>query len=275
MEEIKKELQITGKGTIFAPTIALRDITIMPDMIIHFDLSRVKSILAVEQAMMSDQKIFLVAQRQSETEDPGVGDVYEVGNLATIRKISKLSDKLIRVLVEGGQRARLLDFAEEKEDYLLAEIEIIPEDTGLTDENTIEAMRRELLTLCAEYGKVNPKASKTLGELAKSNHSLGKLLDETAMSIPMDYRKRQEVLEASGLEERFQTLATILTNELEVLKLRMQLGNQIRGRIEKNQKEYILREQLSYIRQELGDDTSFSDGEQFEQALKKLKAGKK
>lgn len=274
MEETKNELQITKENTVFVPTIALRDIAVMPDVIIHFDLSRVKSILAVEQAMMNNQKIFLVAQRQPETTDPGAEDVYGVGNLATIRKISKLSDKLIRVLVEGGQRARLLDFVEENEDYLLAEIEVIPEESELLDENLAEAMKRELRALCAEYGKVNPKASKTLGELVQSNHSLGKLLDEAAMNVPMDYRKRQEVLETTELEERFQVLTTILTNELEVLKLRMQLGTQIRGRIEKNQKEYILREQLSYIRQELGDDTSFSDAEQFEQALKKLRAGK-
>lgn len=274
MEEIKNEVQITKENTVFVPTIALRDIAVMPDVIIHFDLSRVKSILAVEQAMMNNQKIFLVAQKQSETTDPGTEDVYSIGNLATIRKISKLSDKLIRVLVEGGQRARLLDFAEENQDYLLAEIEVMPEDAELPDENLTEAMKRELQTLCAEYGKVNPKASKTLGELVKSNHSLGKMLDDAAMNIPMDYRKRQEVLEAVELEERFRVLSTILTNELEVLKLRMQLGSQIRGRIEKNQKEYILREQLSYIRQELGDDTSFSDAEQFEQALKKLRAGK-
>ncbi len=273
MEETK-EFQETQEKALKVPAIALRDITVMPDMIINFDLSRAKSIFAVEQAMMDDQKIFLIAQKEPEVNEPGREDLYSVGTLAFIRKISKVSDKLIRVLVEGTARAGLIRFAEDTADYLLAEVEEIPEPVKLPEENLEEAMKREIQALCSEYGKVNAKASKTLGELVRGDMPLGKLLDEIIMNIPVDYKKRQEVLNAVPIEERFRITTTILGNELEILKLRVQLGAQIKGRIEKNQKEYILREQLNYIRQELGDDKSFSDADQFEKDLKKLKAGK-
>ena len=273
MEETK-EFQETQEKALKVPAIALRDITVMPDMIINFDLSRAKSIFAVEQAMMDDQKIFLIAQKEPEVNEPGREDLYSVGTLAFIRKISKVSDKLIRVLVEGTARAGLIRFEEDTADYLLAEVEEIPEPVKLPEENLEEAMKREIQALCSEYGKVNAKASKTLGELVRGDMPLGKLLDEIIMNIPVDYKKRQEVLNAVPIEERFRITTTILGNELEILKLRVQLGAQIKGRIEKNQKEYILREQLNYIRQELGDDKSFSDADQFEKDLKKLKAGK-
>lgn len=269
-----KEFHKSQEKIIRIPAIALRDITVMPDMIINFDLSRAKSIFAVEQAMMDDQKIFLIAQKEPEVNEPGREDLYSVGTLAFIRKISKVSDKLIRVLVEGTARAGLIRFAEDTADYLLAEVEEIPEPVKLPEENLEEAMKREIQALCSEYGKVNAKASKTLGELVRGDMPLGKLLDEIIMNIPVDYKKRQEVLNAVPIEERFRITTTILGNELEILKLRVQLGAQIKGRIEKNQKEYILREQLNYIRQELGDDKSFSDADQFEKDLKKLKAGK-
>ena len=276
--EKTKDLGKIENIQINIPTIALRDITVMPDMIIHFDLSRFKSIQAVEQAMISDQKIFLVAQKSPETNEPGMDDIYSIGTIATIRKVSKLSDALIRVLVEGGKRARLLGFAEHITDYLYAQVEVIEtENEAYVFDNELlrhEAMKRELQTLCVEYGKVNPKASKTLGGILKAIQPLGKMMDEIAMNIPMDYRKRQEVLEAWEIETRFHVLTGIICNELEILKLRMQLGSQIKGRIEKNQKEYFLREQLHYIRQELGEEGAFSDADQFEKDLKKLKAGK-
>ena len=258
------------------PAIALRDIAVLPDMIIHFDLSRSKSIQAVEQAMMDDQKIFLVAQKNPEVNDPGMDDLYTVGTIATIRKVSKLSDTLIRVLVEGSTRATLQEFDENVSEYLCAKVTpYVQESVPVEAESALwEAMKQELKALCREYGKLNAKASKTLAEVLKSTRPLDKMMDEIAMSIPMDYRKRQQILEACDVEIRFQTLTSILGNELEVLKLRMQLGAQIKGRIEKNQKEYILREQLQYIRQELGEEGSFSDADQFEKELKKLKAGK-
>ncbi len=258
---------------LFLPAIALRDIAVMPAMIIHFDLSRDKSKQAVEQAMINGQKIFLVAQKNPDVNEPEVKDLYTVGTIATIRKISKLSDSIVRVLVEGNFRAVLHGFSEEAEDYLCAKITIIDEDKE-EDLLRIEAMRLELQALCAEYGKINVKASKTLASLFKGTGPVGKLMDAIAMNIPMDYRKRQDVLEACGLDERFEVLAKIIADELEVLKIRLQLGTKIKGKIEKNQKEYILREQLHYIREELGEESSFSDVEQYESDLKKLKADK-
>ncbi len=269
-------MEETRKTILQMPAIALRDIAVLPDMIIHFDLSRNKSIQAVEQAMMGDQRIFLVAQRSPETNEPGMNEVYDMGTIAIIRKVSKLSDTLIRVLVEGSMRAKLEELDESVSEYLCATVTpMVQERIPVEEEPALwQAMKRELQALCMEYGKLNAKASKTLAGVMKGSRPLDKMIDDIAMSIPMDYRKRQKILEACDIEGRFDALTAILGNELEVLKLRMQLGAQIKGRIEKNQKEYLLREQLHYIREELGEENSFSDADQFEKELKKLKADK-
>lgn len=269
-------MEETRKTILQMPAIALRDIAVLPDMIIHFDLSRNKSIQAVEQAMMGDQRIFLVAQRSPETNEPGMNEVYDMGTIAIIRKVSKLSDTLIRVLVEGSIRAKLEELDESVSEYLCATVTpMVQERIPVEEEPALwQAMKRELQALCMEYGKLNAKASKTLAGVMKGNRPLDKMIDDIAMSIPMDYRKRQKILDACDIEGRFDALTAILGNELEVLKLRMQLGAQIKGRIEKNQKEYLLREQLHYIREELGEENSFSDADQFEKELKKLKADK-
>ena len=270
MEETKEMVVAEG---LWMPAIALRDIAVMPDMIIHFDLSRFKSIQAVEQAMVSDQRIFLVAQKNPETNEPGKEDLYTMGTIAQIRKVSKLPGGLIRVLVEGQTRASLQCFSGDVTDYLHALVLPVAAKTEV-DELPSDAMKRELQALCTEYGKLNPKASKALGAILKTMQPLGKMMDEIAMNLPMDYHKRQEILQAVEIEERFKILAEILGNELEILKIRVQLGTEIKGKIEKNQKEYILRDQLAFIRKELGEDGSLSDAEQFEADLKKLKASK-
>ena len=266
MENNERKLQV--------PAVALRNLTVLPGVIIHFDINRPKSVAAVEQAMANGQKLFLVAQKDPDTTDPAQADVYETGILAVVRKVSKVSEGLFRVLVEGEARARLQCFIEDQEEYLLAEVLPCEEAEPALEEQELEAMLREIRELCREYGQVNSKASKVLQELVNRERPFGKLLDEVAMSIPMDYRKRQEILDAQELKTRFEALSVILANEIQVLTIRAKLGAEIKGKIEKNQKEYILREQLSYIRQELGEDNPLTDAEQYEQSLKKLKASR-
>lgn len=255
------------------PAVALRGMTILPDMIIHFDLSRKKSIQAVDQAMQADQMLLVVTQQDPETEDPEYKDMYEVGTVAVIRQLTKLPGDIIRVLAEGKMRARLLSFSEEVTDYLLAEIETVPGGERLP-ESEEEAGLRELRSIFERYSQCYPKVGKNLGPRVQEAASLESLIDEITNNIPLQYANKQKILGELDLRERFALLCQILLNEVEVARVRMELSEKIRSRVEKNQKEYLLREQLHFIREELGEENTLSDAEQFQEDLKKLKASK-
>ena len=255
------------------PAVALRGMTILPDMIIHFDLSRKKSILAVEQAMAADQMVLVVAQKDPNTEEPEWGDVYEAGTIASIRQLTKLPNDIIRVLVEGKKRARLLSFAPEETEYLLAEIEEIPPAESLPD-NEAEAALREVRSIFERYSQCYPKVGKNLMPRVQEIGNLEFLIDEITNNIPLQYANKQKILEETDLRERFSLLCQILLNEVEVARVRAELTEKIRSRVEKNQKEYLLREQLHFIREELGEENTLSDAEQFLEDLKKCRASK-
>ena len=266
------------------PAVALRGMTVLPGLVIHFDLSRAKSILAVEQAMMSDQRIFLVAQKEIEDDNPDYEEVYHMGCLAQIKQVTRLPENVVRVLVEGIDRARLIGFSGKEERYLIGEIEILKAPLHLNEEGHIqfregaeveeEAMIRNLRELFMEFCSFFPRIGKTMLKLFEGTFSLGILMDELIESMPVTFDKKQEVLEAVDLDTRYQVLARILYEEIEVAKIRTELTEQVKARMEKNQKEYMLREQMNYIREELGEDNVMSDAEQFQQELNKLKAGK-
>ena len=266
------------------PAVALRGMTVLPGLVIHFDLSRAKSILAVEQAMMSDQRIFLVAQKEIEDDNPDYEEVYHMGCLAQIKQVTRLPENVVRVLVEGIDRARLIGFSGKEERYLIGEIEIVKAPLHLNEEGHIqfregaeveeEAMIRNLRELFMEFCSFFPRIGKTMLKHFEGTFSLGILMDELIESMPVTFDKKQEVLEAVDLDTRYQVLARILYEEIEVAKIRTELTEQVKARMEKNQKEYMLREQMNYIREELGEDNVMSDAEQFQQELNKLKAGK-
>ncbi len=266
------------------PAVALRGMTVLPGLVIHFDLSRAKSILAVEQAMMSDQRIFLVAQKEIEDDHPEYEEVYHMGCLAQIKQVTRLPENVVRVLVEGIDRARLIGFSGKEERYLIGEIEIVKAPLHLNEEGHIqfregaeveeEAMIRNLRELFMEFCSFFPRIGKTMLKHFEGTFSLGILMDELIESMPVTFDKKQEVLEAVDLDTRYQVLARILYEEIEVAKIRTELTEQVKARMEKNQKEYMLREQMNYIREELGEDNVMSDAEQFQQELNKLKAGK-
>lgn len=256
------------------PAVALRGLTIMPDMIIHFDLSRKKSILAVEHAMLRDQYLFVVTQLDTEEEDPDTQALYQVGTITQVKQVSKLPNGIVRVLVSGESRGRLLSFAEEEKDYLLAQVEAVPKREQELEENVEEAMVREIKELFQQYLQYNPKLGRALlGRLQNINH-LEDLIDQVTMSMPLGYASKQKILEAETLQERYDFLSKILYNEIEIAKVKGELTEKVKNRVDKNQKEYLLREQMAFIRQELGEDESFSDADQFSAAVEKLKAGK-
>lgn len=262
------------KTTIKIPAVALRGLTILPDTIIHFDLSRKKSIQAVEQAMMDNQKIFLITQKDSDIDDPDYDRLYHTGTIAIIKQVTKLPNNIVRVLVDGEKRAALHNIDNEIQEYLLADVEIIETDTTDYRENEEEAMIREMEELFTQYKQYHPKTGKSLIQQFEHARKLGKLLDSIAINTPVSYTVKQKVLEAIDEKERYAYLSNVLYNEIEIAKIKSDLAEQIKAKVEKNQKEYILREQLGYIREELGENNSYSDADQFESELKKLKAGK-
>ena len=256
------------------PMVALRGMTIMPEMVVHFDVSREKSIAAIQEAMAGDQKIFLVAQRSIETDDPTQEDVYEVGTVGTIKQIMKLPKHIVRVLVSGETRG-ILKQLQQDTPYLRAEVEVIDEsDLVIQDDLNGEAMARSLKDTFLDYAARNGKMSKEAVAEILEIKNLKKLVDEIAANTPFYYVDQQEILGKVDFWERYETLAFKLVNEVQIMDIKDELQQKVKERVDKHQKEYILREQLKLIREELGDDSTLSDAEEFEKAAKNLKAPK-
>lgn len=260
------------------PAVALRGMSILPGAIIHFDLNRPKSISAVEQAMISGGQIFLVTQRNQEDNDPAYEQMYHVGIIAQVKQITKLPNRIIRVLVEGISRGMFLETEEEHDRFLEAKVmEVRTEDEkdiSESEENRAEtaARLRQLKEYFAAYAAFYPKLGQNALKRYADIQDLGSLIDQIAMNMPVDYTVRQQVLEAVPVSERYEVICEILLNEIEIAKIKTELSQKIKGRVEKNQKEYLLREQLHYIKEELGEEGSFSDADQFEEELEKLQA---
>lgn len=256
------------------PAVALRGLTILPDMIIHFDLSRSKSIQAVEKAMLDDQRLFLVTQCDAEDKEPDFERVYHVGTVAVIKQVIKMPNNIIRVLVDGTDRAVLQGFSEEETDYLLADIKVVSVRKGKKEEvfsALEEAMARQIKELYTEFCFYHKKTGATLQQQIQEITDCRRLFSQVAINLPVDFQKKQRMLEAFSIEEQYQVLSNILQNEIEIAKVKSDLAEKIKSRVEKNQKEYVLREQMNYIREELGEEGTPSEAEQFEEALKSLK----
>lgn len=254
------------------PAIALRGLTIFPNMIIHFDVSRQKSIIAVEQAMMQDQKLFLVTQKDMSVEEPLQDEVYTIGTIAVVKQVSKLPGGLVRVLVEGLSRGRLevlenVSAEKEEDQFLQASVEPVIEEVQDEEEELSveeEAMLRQIREMLGKYSMLNPKIAKSLTPHIEKSNSLAELLDQLAINMPLTYDKKQRVLESVEVGIRYDEMIKILAKEIEVGKLKNKLSEVVKGKVEENQKEFLLREQLKYIRKELGEDQEGTDAEQFE-----------
>lgn len=254
------------------PAIALRGTTILPKMIAHFDVSRERSIVAVTEAMVREQKMFVVTQKDPAVEQPGLSDLYEMGTVVQVKQIVKLQKGLVRVMVEGECRARLIQLFKE-EPFLEAELEKVEDENDLyISENAKEAMRQTLMEFFASYCEENRKFSRDLAEQIQGITDFAEAMDQIAINLPLSYDRRQKLLEAVKLSEKYELLGEILANEVHVMQIKEALQNKIKAHIDQNQKEYILREQLKVIREELGEDTTDSDIEKFEAQLKELQA---
>lgn len=257
---------------IVLPAIALRGTTILPGMIVHFDVSRERSVKAIEAAMLHDQKIFLVTQIDPEVESPDLAGVYHVGTIAYIKQVVKLSQNLLRVLVEGTGRATLVKF-EQEFPFIRSEITPVDEEEMQMPEPVMEAMHRSLKELFHRYCMENGKVSKELVAQILNIDNVEELVEQIAVNIPLSYQNKQKILEALTLEERYEVLGAILGNEIEIMQIGRDLQKKVKARIDKNQREYILREQLKLIREELGEDNTADDAEEFKKKLQELQAG--
>lgn len=254
--------------------VALRGMVIMPEMVVHFDVSRERSIAAIQEAMAEDQKIFLSAQKSIDTENPGIKDVYEIGTIGTIKQIIKLPKHIVRVLVAGETRGRL-HAIEFDDPYLRAEVEVIDNsDVTIPEDLNGEAMERGLKDMLVDYAAKNGKMSKEAVAQLLEVKGLKKLVDEIAANIPFYYTDQQEILSETDFWKRYEKLAFKLVNEVQIINIKEEIQRKVKERVDKHQREYILREQLKLIREELGEESTISDAEEFENALKKLKAPK-
>lgn len=257
---------------IVLPAIALRGTTILPGMIVHFDVSRERSVKAIEAAMLHDQKIFLVTQIDPEVESPDLAGVYHVGTIAYIKQVVKLPQNLLRVLVEGTGRATLVKF-EQEFPFIRSEITPVDEEEMQMPEPVMEAMHRSLKELFHRYCMENGKVSKELVAQILNIDNVEELVEQIAVNILLSYQNKQKILEALTLEERYEVLGAILGNEIEIMQIGRDLQKKVKARIDKNQREYILREQLKLIREELGEDNTADDAEEFKKKLQELQAG--
>lgn len=254
------------------PMVALRGLSVVPNMMIHFDLSRDMSKKAVQRALNADQRIFLIPQRDENEEKSTTETLFRIGTIACIKQVSKLMNNIERVMVEGVSRARLMELSENEGEYFSAFVEEIDESKNVIDEVQEEAYKRTLKEVFSTYIKFYPKVGKSIGKYFEGESSLGFLVNQILINTPFSYDKKQEILEIEELGGQCEALISLIMNEAQIAAIRTQLAMKVKEKIDKNQKDYILREQLEYIQDELGDNDKNSEIVQFEEAVDKLKA---
>ena len=258
---------------ITMPAVGLRGLTILPGMVQHFDISREKSVRAVETAMMGDQKVYLVTQRNPQQEVPTAADLYQMGTVSQIKQIVKMPNGILRVMVEGLERAALLTLFEDGQ-YLEAEIEDAPMQEEQLSDTVKEAMSRIVKEKLEAFGNANPKAVKDfIGSLLVIT-DLEPLLTQTANEFPWDFAVKQELLECDYVSHLYDRIVYYLMREIEILMIKRDYQGKVKEHIDKNQRDYILREELKVIREELGDDAGAEDADGYLEQLEKLNADK-
>lgn len=253
------------------PAVALRGMTILPEMITHFDVSRSRSVKAVEKALTQEQKLFIVAQRDPETEEPGRDDVFSMGTVVEVKQIVKMPHHILRVLVEGLYRGELLEL--QGEEYLEATVtEVESEDSGELPQSGREAMYRNLQDVFRKYCECSGKLNKELVRQVLDSPSLDRLIAQVMVHTPFGWEQQQRLLETVDFPENYEALCIMLNNEIEIEQFRKNIQEKVKARVDKQQKEYILREQMKVIREELGDDGPSTEAANFREKLKELEA---
>ena len=254
------------------PAVALRGMTILPGMVAHFDISRDKSLRAVEEAMKGDQKLFIVTQKDTEKEDPQGEDLYEVGLLAVVRQVVKLQKNIMRVLIEGIGRAEIYEYTQTA-DYMQARVIVYDqEDDEQLPEQAKSAMLLSVQETFAKYARVHGKIGQDVMRQVQEETDLLKLLDYVGNSLVISYKKKQKLLEAVTLTARYEAVLSSLLQETEILALKRDFQKKVQEHVDKNQKDYLLREQMQVIREELGESNTETDAQEYEKKLQELQA---
>ncbi len=260
-----------GELEIKLPAVALRGMVILPEMITHFDVTRARSVKAVERALTQEQKLFIVAQKNPEDEMPDMDRLFQMGTVVEIKQIVKMPHHILRVLVEGLYSARLVQL--EGEEYLEASVvRAEPEGFGTLPQSGKEAMYRNLQDIFRRYCESSKKAGKDIIRQVLDSDGLEKLIEQVMVHTPFTWERQQKLLETESLSERYEMLCIILNNEIEIEQYRKEIQEKVKARVDKNQKDYLLREQMKVIREELGDEGPGAEAEQFRKAVKKLSA---
>lgn len=254
------------------PVVALRGLAILPGTLIHFDINREKSIGAVNSAMENDQKVLLISQKDADIDEPALDDLYEVGTIAEIKQMVKLPNNIVRVLITGIKRVKLINFLE-TEPYLLGKIEI-EEDQSEKRLNKMEikSMVRGLRDILQVYATENNRVGKELLKQLMKIDDVVELVDQIAIHIPITLEDKQDLIDAIDIVERYQKLTILLTEEIEIFRIRKELQAKVKEKVDKNQKDYFLREQLKVIREELGETNTQSEAEEYLMQVEELVA---
>ncbi len=254
------------------PAVALRGMNVLPGMLIHFDISRKMTIAAIEEAMIGEQKVFITAQIEETIEKPERADLHSVGTISLVKQLVRLPDETLRIMVEGLERATLLELDVEKT-YMEAVVKVEKSDTRFSVIEE-EAMIRQLKELMHLYAAASGKSSAvTLKRIAEIK-SIVRIIDEITASIPISLEERQAVLEEMDIRRRFEYLSVLLTKEVEIMRIKREFQTKVKGQVDKNQKDYLLREQMKVIQEELGEDSGVSQADKFAEKVDKLKAPK-
>ena len=253
------------------PAVALRGMTILPEMITHFDVSRSRSVKAVEQALKQGQRLFIVTQKSPETENPAREDLFVMGTVAEVKQIVKMPHNILRVLVEGLERAKLVSL--EEGDYLEADVAgVETEGFGDLPPEGKEAMYRNLKEIFQKYCETSGKVGKDLARQVLDAPNLERLMVQVMIHTPFGWEQQQKLLETSDLSACYEALCIMLNNEIEIEHFRRGIQEKVKARVDKQQKEYLLREQMKVIREELGEDGPGAEAAQFRKAVSELEA---
>lgn len=266
-------IRVHNENEMIFAAVALRGLAVMPKYVVHFDVSREKSVHAIEQAMKENQKIFLVAQMDEMIEEPTAENLYTTGVVAKIHQVIKAPGQVLRVLVEGEERAVWTKIIDE-DGYLSAEVSYVPSIDDIEEEIGKEAMLRELSDIFSRYLMANNRFGKGFARQMLEITDLEKLVDFACANIPFSYVNKQKLLEAEKLSVRYQILLVLMENELKILQIRNDLQKKVREKVDENQKKYVLREQMQAIREELGEDNQDNEIQEYREKTEKLKAGK-
>ena len=270
-EELNREAMNYEPITIM-PVVAIKGLVMLPGMLIHFDIHQEEAVSAINAAMKEGRPVLVVTQKDGNATQIRIDDLYRMGTISVVKQIIKMPGNLVRVLTQGIKRGRLVNFTKTVP-YLEARVAEPYETTSdVLSMAERKAMIRGLKDILAEYTKLDDRLGKEISAQLMNCDSLDALLDQISISLPITTTSKQKILETVDIADRFETIAVIITNEIEVIRIKKDLQGKVKDKVDKNQKDYIMREQMKVIREELGEKSALDDADEFMKTLETLEA---